>query len=102
MISSRIGRNHCVEDEVETELRRSSRGNCPGVVSNSRSSLDERRTRTNDNHGRLSGPHRGSERPMEGEVRLPTGNSQEEVDRLPSGNAVTSRSRPCSDALFHS
>ena len=40
-----------------------------------------------------------SRRQMVEEVELPAGNSQEEVDRLPAGNAVTSQCQPYSDAL---
>jgi hypothetical protein len=39
-----------------------------------------------------------SRQQMVEEVELPAGNSQEEVDRLPAGNAGTSRSRPYPDA----
>jgi hypothetical protein len=62
-------------------------------------SLDETRTRTKDNHGRLSGPSSGRRWPVVEEFELPAGNSQGEVDRLPAGNEGTSRSRPCADAL---
>jgi hypothetical protein len=43
-----------------------------------------------------------SRRQMVEEVELPAGNSQEDVDRLPAGNAGTSRSRLYSDALLDS
>src|SRR5262245_1203510 len=62
-------------------------------------SLDETRAGTKDNHGRLSGPP-AARRPMVEEVEWPAGNSQGEVDRLPVGNAGTSRSRSGPDALL--